>query len=86
MGSEESIAARLPTADLANEHVVLAIPPAVLHADQDPPLVVQCASGNRSMVAISVLKRQGIHNVIQLDGGITKWKMSGFEVTRDSGN
>ena len=51
----------------------------------DKPLVVQCASGNRSMVAISVLKRQGIHNVIQLDGGITKWKMSGFEVARDSG-
>ena len=51
----------------------------------DKPLVVQCASGNRSMVAISVLKRRGIHNVIQLDGGITKWKMSGFEVTRDFG-
>ena len=51
----------------------------------DKPLVVQCASGNRSMVAISVLKRRGIHNVIQLDGGITKWKMSGFEVARDFG-
>jgi hydroxyacylglutathione hydrolase len=49
----------------------------------DKPLAIQCASGNRSMVAISVLKRRGIHNVIQVDGGISKWKMSGFEVTRD---
>ena len=46
------------------------------------PLAIQCSSGNRSMIAISVLKRRGIHNVLQVDGGITKWKMSGFETTR----
>jgi len=51
---------------------------------QDKPLAIQCASGNRSMVAISVLKRRGIHNVIQVDGGITKWKMNGFEVIKDN--
>jgi hydroxyacylglutathione hydrolase len=49
---------------------------------QDKPLTIQCASGSRSMIAISVLKRRGIHNVFQLDGGINKWKMSGFEITR----
>ena len=47
------------------------------------PLVIQCASGSRSMVAISVLKRRGIHNVIQADGGINKWKMNGFETVRE---
>jgi hydroxyacylglutathione hydrolase len=47
------------------------------------PLAIQCASGNRSMVAISVLKRRGIHHVIQVDGGITKWKMHSFELQRD---
>jgi len=52
----------------------------------DKPLAVQCASGNRSMVAISVLKRRGFHNVIQVDGGINKWKMSGFEVVKDRPN
>jgi hydroxyacylglutathione hydrolase len=46
----------------------------------DKPLVIQCASGNRSMVAISVLKRRGVRNVLQVDGGINKWKMNGFEV------
>jgi len=35
-------------------------------------------------VAISVLKRRGIHNLIQVDGGIHKWKMSGFEVVKDN--
>jgi len=52
----------------------------------DKPLAIQCASGNRSMVAISVLKRRGIHNVIQVDGGISKWKMNGFEVVKDRPN
>ena len=50
---------------------------------QDKPLAIQCSSGNRSMIAISVLKRRGIHNVIQVNGGITKWKMHGFEITTD---
>jgi hydroxyacylglutathione hydrolase len=51
---------------------------------QDRPLAIQCASGSRSMIAISVLKRRGIHNVLQVDGGITKWKMNGFEVNQDT--
>ncbi len=50
---------------------------------QDKPLAIQCGSGNRSMIAISVLKQRGIHNVVQVEGGITQWKMNGFEVTRD---
>jgi hydroxyacylglutathione hydrolase len=49
----------------------------------DKPWAIQCSSGNRSMIAISVLKRRGIHNVIQVEGGITKWKMNGFEITKD---
>jgi len=48
----------------------------------DKPLAIQCASGNRSIIAVSVLKRRGFHNVIQVDGGINKWKLNGFEVTR----
>ena len=50
----------------------------------DKPLAIQCASGNRSMSAISVLRRRGYHNVIQVDGGINKWKMHGFEVVKDN--
>jgi hydroxyacylglutathione hydrolase len=50
----------------------------------DKPWAIQCGTGNRSMIAISVLKRRGIDNVIQVDGGITKWKMNGFEITTDN--
>ncbi len=50
----------------------------------DKPLAIHCASGNRSMVAISVLKRRGYHNLIQVDGGINKWKMNGFGVVTDN--
>ena len=49
----------------------------------DQPLVIQCASGNRSMVAISVLKRRGFHNLIQVEGGINQWKKNGFELEHD---
>jgi hydroxyacylglutathione hydrolase len=50
----------------------------------DRPLVIQCASGNRSMSVSSVLRRRGYHNVIQADGGINKWKMHGFEVVKEN--
>ena len=51
---------------------------------KDQPVIIQCASGNRSMVAISVLQRRGFHNLIQLDGGINKWKKNGFEIVQDN--
>jgi hydroxyacylglutathione hydrolase len=50
----------------------------------DKPLAIQCASGNRSMSAISVLKRRGYRNLIQVEGGINKWKMRGLEIDRGS--
>jgi len=53
---------------------------------QDQPLVVQCTSGNRSMIAISVLKRRGFHNLIQVEGGINQWMKHGFEIERDHSN
>jgi hydroxyacylglutathione hydrolase len=51
----------------------------------DRPLAIQCSSGNRSMSVSSVLRRRGYRNVIQVEGGITKWKMQGFPITRDHG-
>ncbi len=50
----------------------------------DKPLAIQCASGNRSMSVISVLKRRGYQNLIQVEGGITKWQMHKFEVVQDT--
>jgi hydroxyacylglutathione hydrolase len=50
---------------------------------KDQPIVVQCASGNRSMIAISVLRRRGYHRLAQLRDGITAWQAAGYEVARD---
>lgn len=50
----------------------------------DKPLAIQCASGSRSMAVSSVLRRRGYPNVIQVEGGINKWKMHGFEITKDN--
>jgi hydroxyacylglutathione hydrolase len=50
----------------------------------DRPLAIQCSSGNRSMSVSSVLRRRGFHNVLQVEGGITKWKMHGFPVTKEN--
>ena len=52
----------------------------------DKPLAIQCASGSRSMSVSSVLRRRGYHNMIQVEGGINKWKMHGFEITKENSN
>lgn len=52
-----------------------------VYISTNKPLAVQCGSGNRSMIAISVLKRQGYKNLIQVKGGIDQWIKSGFEIT-----
>jgi hydroxyacylglutathione hydrolase len=51
----------------------------------DRTLAIQCSSGNRSMSVSSVLRRRGYRNVVQVEGGITKWKMYGFPVTKGNG-
>jgi hydroxyacylglutathione hydrolase len=49
----------------------------------DKPLAIQCASGNRSMSVSSVLRKRGYDNVIQVEGGINKWKMHGLEIVKE---
>jgi hydroxyacylglutathione hydrolase len=50
----------------------------------EKPLAIQCSSGNRSMSVSSVLRRRGYRNVIQVEGGIKKWQMHGFEVVKEN--
>ena len=49
---------------------------------QDQPIVAVCRSGNRSSVAMSVLKRAGFSNVLNLRGGMLAWTRSGLPVKR----
>ena len=42
---------------------------------------VYCAGGYRSMIAASILKSRGIHNLIDIQGGFTAIKDAGVETT-----
>ena len=49
---------------------------------KDRPLVVYCASGNRSAFAAKTLEELGYEHVVSLTGGFTDWKRNGlpFEI------
>jgi molybdopterin/thiamine biosynthesis adenylyltransferase/rhodanese-related sulfurtransferase len=49
--------------------------------DKERPLVVYCSVGSRSAFATKALGEMGYTDVVNLAGGFTEWKRSGFEVT-----
>jgi molybdopterin/thiamine biosynthesis adenylyltransferase/rhodanese-related sulfurtransferase len=55
--------------------------------DRDHPVVLYCASGNRSAFAAKTLGELGYSTVYSLAGGYTEWKRNGFptEVSRRLG-
>ncbi len=48
----------------------------------DRPLIVYCASGYRSAVAASLLRRAGIARVANLVGGLAAWESAQLDTTR----
>lgn len=59
--------------DVLNDHMA-AFP-------QDHNFYIHCAGGYRSVIAASILKSRGIHNIINIEGGLPALKNGGFEVT-----
>ncbi|MBS1735892.1 MAG: rhodanese-like domain-containing protein [Bacteroidetes bacterium] len=49
---------------------------------KDKRLILHCASGGRSALAVRTLHQMGYSNVAHLDGGIKAWKEAGFPVKR----
>jgi rhodanese-related sulfurtransferase len=47
----------------------------------DKTFYVHCAGGYRSMIAASILKSRGIHNMIDVAGGMKAIKEAGIPVT-----
>ena len=43
-------------------------------------IYINCAGGYRSVIAISILKKYGIHNTIDIKGGYTALKNSNFSL------
>jgi len=51
-----------------------------LTTNRDARIIVQCASGGRSMLATETLKSMGYTNVVNMAGGFNEWTKQGFPV------
>lgn len=71
--SEHVIDAANTPLDFLNDHLS-AFP-------DDTPFFVHCVGGYRSMIAASILKSRGIHNLIDVKGGFKAIKESGVQVS-----
>ena len=54
------------------------LPFKVLERFKDKPVIVSCATGNRSGSAASVLRKHGFTNVVNLAGGVAAWQQAGL--------
>jgi rhodanese-related sulfurtransferase len=45
---------------------------------KDKPVIVSCATGNRSGSAAAVLRKHGFTNVVNLAGGVAAWQQAGL--------
>ncbi|MGE0351904.1 MAG: rhodanese-like domain-containing protein [Gemmatimonadales bacterium] len=52
---------------------------------RDQPLVLQCQTGARSVIAASLLQAQGFSRVSNLAGGMVEWEKAGLPVERQIG-
>jgi molybdopterin/thiamine biosynthesis adenylyltransferase/rhodanese-related sulfurtransferase len=48
--------------------------------DHETPIVLYCASGERSAFAAKSLAELGYENVVSLAGGVNDWKRNGYEI------
>ncbi|QDV58757.1 MBL fold metallo-hydrolase [Rosistilla oblonga] len=63
----------------AAEHRFLGrLPRTLAELPRDQKLVVQCRSGARSAIGVSVLQAAGFKNVVNLTGGYNAWKAAGL--------
>ncbi len=81
--------------EYANGHIKEAInipldhltdPGSMADLDEQQNIYVHCAGGYRSVIASSLIKRQGIHNIRNIVGGYAKLKEMGdqFEIEKDA--
>jgi len=52
--------------------------------DKEVPIVVYCAAGVRSLLAVKTLKEMGYHQVLSMKEGFDGWKAAGYEIASDS--
>ncbi|QDU76765.1 putative polyketide biosynthesis zinc-dependent hydrolase BaeB [Bremerella volcania] len=64
----------------ARHHFLGKLPKTLDGIPQDQKVVVNCRSGARSAIGVSVLQAAGRKNVVNLDGGFTGWTGKGYSV------
>lgn len=54
-------------------------------AELDPErrVILHCAGGGRSALAVDTLRQMGYQNIAHLDGGLAAWKDAGLPVERE---
>jgi len=72
--AEHAEGAELASLDTLNDHL-----PSLSKKKED--FYVHCAGGYRSVIAASILKSRGIHNIIDVRGGFKAMKEAGIPVT-----
>ena len=50
--------------------------------DKSKRLILHCASGGRSALAVKTLKEMGFENVAHMDGGLKAWTAEGLPLSR----
>ena len=71
--SEHITTAQNPPLDFLNDYLG--------HFPESGPFYIHCAGGYRSVIAASILKKRGIHNLIDVRGGFKAIKETKIEVT-----
>jgi thioredoxin 1 len=56
----------------------------VADIDKSAPIYVYCLSGGRSKGAANFLKKEGFENVIEMDGGMMKWRSLKMPETKEA--
>jgi len=51
--------------------------------DKNKPVILYCHSGGRSAKCAKKMKDAGFVKIYDLDGGISKWKHEGFEISTE---
>jgi rhodanese-related sulfurtransferase len=49
---------------------------------KDKPVIVYCATGNRSSAAAAAMRKSGFSNVSNLSGGFAAWRQAGLPVQK----
>ncbi len=56
-----------------------------LTTKRDARIIIACASGGRSMLAVQTLKKMGYTDVVSMVGGFNEWSKQGFPIEDGTG-